>query len=443
MNREVELNNEKWISLITFLVIDFLQIFLISIIALDETQPQIVSFNLSQNNPFISVALFFGISLAQLFLVYYVTFNMLRSPEMEKLYPDYQEGTAWQCNYSRDEIVGWTNQLADQNNVTLDSIYLMRSPLPNAFTFSLPFLGSVVVLHSNLLDFLDVDEVKSVITHELGHIKNKDSLVSIFLRLPSFFVDMIYLYVYVRLFLGAATSLVTGDFSSAFLRALILIGFFGLSRIMVLVSRIFLQKAGRNAELLSDIFAAQTTDPVIMINALIRLGQRVEAMSVLIDEIRWLESLNKERRTQISTPELTRLMSSYPLDNIDENNAKKVAPELYLISKLKQLRDVYFVQLSDDQISNAIAPAVSELRKKRNLDSKDDAQKGERTIDWRESDNNSDHRLNGKELTDFIKLLKENPEKMMFDSEIGANVMLMDHPNFRRRVISLAEVFSL
>ena len=443
MTKEDELNNEKWFSLIIFLIIDFVQIFFISIIALDETQPQIVSFNLSQNNPLISVALFLGISFAQLILVYYVTFNMLRSPEMTKLYPDYQEDKSWQCHYSRDEIVNLTNQLANQNHISLDSIYLMRSPLPNAFTFSLPLLGSVVVLHSNLLDFLDIDEVKSVITHEIGHIKNKDSLVSIFLRLPSFFVDMIYLYVYLRLFLGAATSLVTGDLTSAFLRALILLGFFGLSRIMVLVSRIFLQRASRKAELLSDIFAAKTTNPVIMINALIRLGQRVEAMSVLIDEIKWLESLNKERSGPISTSELTRMMSSYPLDSIDENNAKRVAPEVYLVAKLELLREVYHVDLSDEQIHSVVNPAVTELRKQRNLSSQNDETKVEKTIDWRDSDYNSDHRLTGQELTDFIKLLKDNPNKMMFDSEIGNSVMLMDHPDFRRRVLSLAEVFSL
>jgi hypothetical protein len=178
-----------------------------------------------------------------------------------------------------------------------------------------------------------------------------------------------------------------------------------------------------------------------MINSLIRLGQRVEAMSVLIDEIKWLESLNKERSSAIGVSELTRIMSSYPLDNIDEKNAKRVAPEVFLISKLELLRDTYFVELTDEQITAAITPATEELRKKRNLDSPQT--KKEATIDWRKSDHNKDHRLTESELTEFIQLLRDNPKKMMFDSEVGMNVMLMDHPNFRKRVISLSEIFSL
>ena len=120
----------------------------------------------------------------------------------------------------------------------------MDSPLPNAFTFSLPFLGSTVVVHSNTLDVLNELEMQAIIAHEIGHIKNRDSIVTLLTRMPSFFIDLIYLYVYVRILLAIASPLlVTGDLYTAGIRGLVLLAFFILSRVLTIVSQIFMKKA--------------------------------------------------------------------------------------------------------------------------------------------------------------------------------------------------------
>ena len=51
------------------------------------------------------------------------------------------------------------------------------SNTPNAFTFGRSTSGATLAVHEGLLRQLNQEEVKSVIAHELGHIKHKDYIV--------------------------------------------------------------------------------------------------------------------------------------------------------------------------------------------------------------------------------------------------------------------------
>ncbi|MHA2147272.1 MAG: M48 family metalloprotease [Candidatus Thorarchaeota archaeon] len=439
-----EVNRRKWMALYAFLIMDIVQIFLVSVLYVGHPI-FVLGFDFAYSDPLISVSLFITISLMQIVMLYIMATQMLRQKDLIKLYPDYDEATEWRSRYSRDDIVSWTQDLAKQSKVKISKIFLMNSPLPNAFTFSLPLLGSAVVVHSNTLDVLNEAEVKAIITHELGHIANRDSLVQIFTRMPSFFIDLIYLYIYILLGVGVADALFFyGDFILAGIRSVVLLGFFMVSRILAAVSRLFMQKASRSAELMSDYHAASVLGHEATINALIRLGQRVEAITVLIEEIRWLESLNPERAGPIKSVELMRMITQYPLDGIDEVNARQVAPGVFLATRLKHMREVYGIQLTDEQIKTAVDPAVLGLQKKRD-DAKPDSETSKeiQIVDWRKVDYDEDRRLSTEELTDLLRILRENPTKMLFDREVGANLLTLDHPNFRRRILFIAEEFGL
>jgi len=439
-----EIKREKYLAIYAFLFMDIIQILFVSILYLDDTTPFVVGIDFSRSHALTSVSLFFGIVALQIIMIYYMALQTLRKEDLEELAPDFDDSMKWRCRYSRDDIVEWTRALAKRSGVKVDRIYLMNSPLPNAFTFSLPFIGSVVVVHSNTLEVLNEEEVQAIITHELGHIKNNDSLVSIFTRMPSTFIDLIYLYVYIRLALAFASSLALGDFYTAGLRLVALGAFFLLSKILAAVSRYFMQRGSRAAELLGDYHAASVLGHEATINALIRLGQRVEAITVLFEEISWLESLNPERSGVLSRAELLRMISQYPLDGIDEVNAREVAPNVFLTTRLKHMRNVYGVEFSDDQIEKAVKPAVTSLRDKRKeVKRLSQPSKEPQTIDWRTVDYDKDRRLTEKELKDLLKILRENPRKMLFDQEVGVNLHTMDHPDFRRRVLFIADQFGL
>ncbi|TFG97914.1 hypothetical protein E4H12_07465 [Candidatus Thorarchaeota archaeon] len=439
-----DITRDKWIAIYAFLIMDFIQILLVSLLYLDDTTLFVVGINLSQTNPLFSVGLFAGITLMQLVMLYLSAGQMLRSPDLIELHPKFNAEAPWNRRYSRDDIVKWTLDLAKKSDVSVKKIFLMASPLPNAYTFSLPLIGTVIVVHSNTLDVLNAEEMQAIIAHEVGHIKNRDSIVTIFTRMPSFFIDLIYLYVYVRLALALANSLVSLDLYSAAIRAIVLIAFFILSRVLTLVSQFFMKKASRDAELMSDYHAASVLGHEATINGLIRLGQRVEAITVLIDEIRWLESLNPERVGTTSNAELMRMITQYPLDGINEQNAQQVAPWVFLSTRLKHMRDVYGLNLNDAQVKDAVEPAIDPLLKKRN-DAKPSSKttKATQVVDWRKVDYDGDRRLSSQEITDLLKLLRTQPTKMLFDREVGVNLMTLDHPDFKRRILFIADEFGL
>jgi Zn-dependent protease with chaperone function len=370
---------------------------------------------------------------------------MMRSPDLVELYPKFNKETPWQRKFSRDDIVKWTLELAKKSEVSIRKIFLMSSPLPNAYTFSLPLIGSIVVVHSNTLDVLNEEEMQAIIAHELGHIKNRDSIVTILTRMPSFFIDIIYLYIYIRLILAIAVSLLVNvDLFSTAIRAVVLLAFFILSRLLTLVSNYFMQRASRSAELMSDYHAASVLGYEATINGLIRLGQRVEAITVLVDEIRWLESLNPERVGPISNAELLRMITQYPLDGIDEQNAREIAPLVFLSTKLKHMREIYGVRLSDEQVKEAVEPTIQPLLKMRSdIKPASETSKELKVVDWRKVDYDGNRRLSSQEIADLLKLLRSQPKKMLFDMEVGVNMMILDHPDFRRRILFIADEFGL
>ncbi|TXT54234.1 MAG: conserved membrane protein of unknown function [Candidatus Thorarchaeota archaeon] len=436
-----ETTSDKWRAIFFFILLDILQILFVSLLVMDESALYVVVFDLSRFDPVNSLILFLGISFIQFVLIYGTAAGVVKNPKMIQIFPEQEkEIKPWKYRYSPQELVKWTRDIAKKSHISIKRIMLMQSPLPNAFTFSLPGFGSTVVIHSNITDLLDRDEVQSVIAHELGHLKNRDTIISIVSRTPGFYVFVIYLYIYFRIGLGLLNSLaVDFDVITAGARALVLVGFIILTLVLITISRLFVQKSSRKAELLCDYYSSQVVGPQITINSLIRLGQRVEAVTALVDEIKWLAQMDPEKINPMTDEELAHIISSYPLDGIDEDNARTKAPELFLSTRLRRMREVYGVELSDETIHDAVDPAVTQLLEKRSEMTQEEEEEEEVTVDWRKADVDEDKRLSEEEISDLIQLLKENPQKMLFDNEVGANILMLDHPNFRQRILFVAE----
>lgn len=76
------------------------------------------------------------------------------------------------------ELYGIVKKLADKAGLPMPKVYIIDSPIPNAFATGRDPEHAAVAVNSSLVDLLDRDEIEGVLAHELSHVKNRDILVS-------------------------------------------------------------------------------------------------------------------------------------------------------------------------------------------------------------------------------------------------------------------------
>ena len=80
------------------------------------------------------------------------------------------------------EEAPWLHQmveeLANRANIPKPKIYLIPMEQPNAFATGRGPSDGVVAVTAGILKLLDRDELRGVLAHEIGHIKNRDVLVA-------------------------------------------------------------------------------------------------------------------------------------------------------------------------------------------------------------------------------------------------------------------------
>ena len=79
-------------------------------------------------------------------------------------------------------------RLSRKSGMKKPRVMVANMPIPNAFAYGSPIAGSRVAVTSELLNTLDEEEVEAVVGHELGHLKNRDVQVMMFVSiLPAIF----------------------------------------------------------------------------------------------------------------------------------------------------------------------------------------------------------------------------------------------------------------
>jgi heat shock protein HtpX len=78
---------------------------------------------------------------------------------------------------SAPELSALVRQLASAAGLPMPRVYVMENPQPNAFATGRNPQHAAVAVTTGLMQTVDKEEVAGVIAHELGHIKNRDTLL--------------------------------------------------------------------------------------------------------------------------------------------------------------------------------------------------------------------------------------------------------------------------
>ncbi len=112
-----------------------------------------------------------GIAAAMNFGMYWFSSKLVL--KMQKAKP-LEELGAKECA----SITQMVKELTAVDNLPMPDLYYVDTPVPNAFATGRNPKHAVVAVTTGILDILNDAELKAVLGHELGHVKNRDMLVS-------------------------------------------------------------------------------------------------------------------------------------------------------------------------------------------------------------------------------------------------------------------------
>lgn len=164
------------------------------------------------------------------------------------------------------EVADFMRQVCDKNKIKVPKLRIIDDANPTAYCYGSYPNNARVVMSEGIFKYLDIDEQKSVIAHELGHIVNKDFIImTVAVTLLEVLYEVYHNFLRQRRFQGR------GSGSSKKGGITPLIG--AISYILYIIGSYLVLYLSRTREYLADRFSAvSTADPDALSLALIKIA---------------------------------------------------------------------------------------------------------------------------------------------------------------------------
>ena len=161
------------------------------------------------------------------------------------------------------------HDVAGDYRFSAPSIGIIPDRNPTAFTYGIFRSNARIVLTDGIFEFLNEDETRAVVAHELGHIVNRDFLV---MTVAGMLVQMLYV-IYSALTRQQRHGSGGGDQKGK--NNLFIIGV--VAYVMYLLGTYILLYLSRTREYLADAFAAERVEARHLANALVKIAYGIAA----------------------------------------------------------------------------------------------------------------------------------------------------------------------
>lgn len=147
------------------------------------------------------------------------------------------------------------NELAQKSGIPPPKLAIVPNPTPNAFVFGRTRGDATLAVHEGLLRDLNEEEVRSVIGHELGHVRHRDFLIMTALSSLPLLAYLIFRGTFEAAWLSgrAARKKEGGGLAAALFVVAIL------SYVIYIVSLLFTMRLSRLREHYADAYSAYVT----------------------------------------------------------------------------------------------------------------------------------------------------------------------------------------
>ncbi|MHA1983659.1 MAG: hypothetical protein ACW967_04830 [Candidatus Hodarchaeales archaeon] len=449
-----------WFFFVIFLFLDGLFLHFFAAIRFDERGPAGGDFPIYFLPEDIFTIAWIVVGLILQFFIIYLgfLFKFVREPKYE-IFPK-SESAEEEISYhyfSVEQLIAFLDSIAttlDKKPIKYHKIYVLKNPISKMFSFSI-FGRKYIVLDPALLQIAQTHELRAFLVQNMMLVSTRLSLIRIVHSQAQYLWFVILLPIAFRFTREILSYLYILDKfdTNYFLATLFIV--VGLIIAVIILRPIHLRVLRYSSSrviFLIDILSADVVGKRAMINMMVKQGQRWEIISVLVEEFRWLEQLEKGNLYSYEEYRLLELVQKFPLDQLNAELAIRMAPYIYMREKLTNLKDLYECDILEFEFT--VQKAQERLQEKRkqyitDIKTKFEEKKIERIpsdarlamqtglVDWSDIDVNRDTILSENEIETLMESVSRKTKKQQRKKLFAYEGLSSDFSAVERRILNI------